>query len=137
MVLTERGVPRGADVLVVLEEQRLVVRVQQRADLLLELLLGPERLVDVLGVLVAVGALLVGAGARVVVLLLDVVDVREAGVELPAADGLEDGHVLVVGVVLEAEGVEDVAERFFALFVLLVLCAEGAEGLGVFEEVLV
>jgi hypothetical protein len=54
------------------------------------------------------GGVVCGGDGRLVV-FLDVVDVGEPGELFPPADGFEDGHVLVVGVVPGAEGVEDVA----------------------------
>lgn len=134
-VLTKRLPAAGrSDVLLVLQQQRLVVRVQQRLDIRLQLLARPpplgvllpaaRRVLLVRAHLLRLRLLHRGVGISV---LLDVVDVRQARVELPPAHSLEHGHVLVVGVVPRAEGVEDVAEGFFALEVLFVGALEGLE----------
>lgn len=121
--------------LVVFDEQRVVIRPEELVDLMLDLELAPQAVVVLLLVLAGllVGALFLG----VLVVLPDVVDVRQTGEVFPAANGLEDGHVLVVGVVAGTEAVQNVAEGLLPLKMFLVLALKRLQGSDVRHEGLV
>lgn len=122
--------------LVVFDEQRVVVRPEELVDLVLNLVLTPQAVVVLFLLVLAgflVGALLLG----ILVVLPDVVDVRQTGEVFPAANGFENGHVLVVGVVAGTEAVENVAEGLLPLKVFLVLALERLQGSDVRHEGLV
>jgi hypothetical protein len=57
--------------------------------------------------------------------LLNIVDVRQPSELLPPADGFQNRHILVIGIVAGSEGPEDVTELAFAVGVFLVLALEG------------
>lgn len=122
--------------LVVFDEQRVVVRPEELVDLVLNLELTPQAVV-VLFLLVLAGLLVGTLFLGILVVLSDIVDVRQTGEVFPATNGLKNGHVLVVGVVAGTEAVEDVAEGLFPLKMFLVLALERLQGGDVRHERLV
>ena len=111
---------------VVLNEERLVVGIEHVRQLLLQLLSGQDVFLQLSLLLHIVAAQLL-LGGRLV--LLDVIDVRKASKVFPATNGLQDSHVLVVGVVPGAEVVQYVAELLLALEMLLMLLLQGLQNL--------
>lgn len=122
--------------LVVFDEQCVVIRPEQLVNLVLNLELAPQAVVVLFLLVLAgflVGALLLG----ILVVLPDVIDVRQTGEVFPATNGFENGHVLVVGVVAGTEAVENVAEGLLPLKMFLILALERLEGSNMRHERLV
>ena len=134
-MLTDRRRRCGsANELVVLDEKTFVVRVQEVIKLMFELHRSPHALLEFL---IFLGHNVIRSEFRLVVfvvVLADVVDVGEPSQLLPAANCLENGHVLVVRVVASSKAVEDVTKGLLALQVFLVLTLQGPEGKVVFDE---
>lgn len=122
--------------LVVFDEQRVVVRPEELVDLMLDLELAPQAVV-VLFLLILAGFLVGALFLSILVILPDIVDVRQTSEMFPTANGLEDGHVLVVGVVPGTEAIENVAEGLFPLKMFLILPLERFQGGDVRHEGLV
>lgn len=125
-----------ADMLVVFDEQRVVICPEELVDLVLDLELAPQAVVA-LFLLFLAGLLVRALFLGILVVLSDIVDVRQTGEVFPAADGFEDGHVLVVGVVAGTKAIEDVAEGLLPLKVFLVLALERLQCSNVRHEGLV
>lgn len=106
-----------------LQKQSLIIRVQQTLQLVLQLQSRPHARLELFLVLASF-ILTVRVG---LIVLLDVIDVRQASDGFPSTDGFKDGHVLVVGVVACAEAVENVSELLLALKVFIVFALEGFE----------
>lgn len=122
--------------LVMFDEQSVVIRPEELVDLVLDLQLTPQAVV-VLFLLVLAGLLDGTLFLGVLVVLPDIVNVRQTGEVFPTANGLENGHVLVVGVVAGTEAVENVAEGLLPLKMFLVLALERLQGSDVRHEGLV
>ena len=116
---------------VVFDKQGVVVGLKEIIQLVLELHGSPHALFKlfILGssVLNIIRPQLVGI-LVLLVLLANGVDVREPGELLPSTDGLQDSHILVVGVVACTELIEDIAKCLFPFQMLLVLPLERLEG---------
>lgn len=109
---------------VVFNQQGCIIGVQERVELMLKPSSTPHALFELLFWLAWSLYFLVRA-----FFAFGVIDMRQMSNLFPATHGLENGHILIVGIVAMTELVENVTEGLLTLQALLVFALKGLQSI--------